>query len=115
MSTAEVNNPATGESWATYPISLGAGSTRQHLIQRPEVSTRVCWQEKGINFWEGTSPDKTLFRYAVSLAKLQIDFEHVDKLLSSQSSKRRRNIILQDLVDLVADRCCITIGVGGPL
>jgi len=57
----------------------------------------------------------TPFTYAVSLAKLQIDFEHVDKLLCSQSSKRRRNIILQDLVDLVADRCRITIGVGGPL
>jgi len=56
MSTAEVNNPTTGESWATYPISLGAGSTRQHLIQRPEVSTRVLLAGKGDQFLGGNVP-----------------------------------------------------------
>src|SRR4029077_8085678 len=71
---------------------------------------------KGDQFREGMSPfDKTLFRQSVPLAKLQINFQHVDKLFACQSTKRCRNIILQDLVDLVADRCRITIGVGGPL
>jgi len=59
--------------------------------------------------------DTWLFRDSVPLAKLQINFQDVDQLLACQSLKRRRSIMLQDLVNLVADRCRIALGVVGPL
>ena len=58
---------------------------------------------------------RNLFRRAVKLAELQIHFEHVDKLFSSQSGKRRSRILLQDLIDLIVNRRLIALGVVRPL
>jgi len=57
----------------------------------------------------------TLLRDSVPLAKFQVNFQDVDQLFACQSSKRRGNIPLQNLVNLVADRCRVTVGVRGPL
>src|ERR1700722_3637899 len=56
-----------------------------------------------------------LFRQAVSLAKLQIDFQHVDKLFAGESTEWSRNIILQDLIDLLTDLCGVMLSVVSPL
>ena len=61
------------------------------------------------------SPSIALFGQAVPLAKLQIDFQHVDQLFPSQSGKWCRNILLQDLVDLSTDLSGIMLGVLSPL
>src|ERR1700761_2751851 len=56
-----------------------------------------------------------LFRLAVPLAELQIDFQHVDKLFAGESTERSRNIVLQDLIDLLTDLRGIMLSVVSPL
>jgi hypothetical protein len=59
--------------------------------------------------------NSALFWQAVPLTKLQINLQHVDKLFPSQSTKRCRNIILQDLLDIFTDISGIMLSVVSPL
>ncbi len=60
-------------------------------------------------------PEFSAFWQAVPLTKFQINLQHVDKLFPSQSAKRCRNIILQDLLDIFADISGIMLSVVSPL
>jgi hypothetical protein len=47
-----------------------------------------------------TAKNSALFWQAEPLTKLQINFQHVHQLFASQSAKRCRNIVLQDVVEV---------------